>query len=112
MLKTVKTETNQFNRSGFTVVTNIKTVDDPGIRMTPRIMLSRKLNERYKIQKLRDKVFHEIQRTQKLAIESDDFIEARQALEFVGMILIPELHRHERDIAALTRQIEKLRAQV
>lgn len=112
MTKTIITETNQFNRSGFAVVTNIRTVDDPGIRMTPRIMLSRKLKERYKIEKLRDKSFKLIQYYQLLALKSDDHIEVRQALEYVEMILVPELRRHERDIVALTKQIEKLRAQV
>lgn len=112
MTKVITTETNMMTRNGFKVITNTRTVDDPGIRMTPQIQISRALKARHQLQKKRDYTFKLIQHYQLLALETDDNIEARQAQEYAEQILIPEMHSYERDIKALTRKIEKLRAQV
>lgn len=111
--KVITTETNYLARNNqFKVIVNTRTVEDPGIRMSPQIQIHKKQVAHYKLQKERLNTFTLIQYNQLLALETDDPIEARQALEYVEMILIPQLHRLEREMKALEIQIEKLRARL
>lgn len=113
MTKVITTETNYLARNNqFKVVTDTRVVDDPGIRMTPQMQIHRKQVAHYKLLKKRNYTFTLIQHYQLLALKTDDNIEARQAQEYAEQILIPEMHRYEREMKALEIQIEKLRARV
>lgn len=111
--KIVTTETNYLARNNqFKVIVNTRTVEDPGIRMSPQVLIGRKQVEWAKLERQKKATFKLIQYHQLLALETDDHIEARQSLEYVDMILIPQLHRIERDITAVRLQIDKLRARM
>lgn len=113
MTKTIVTETNYLARNNqLKVIVNTRTVDDPGIRMTPRVLIRRKQVAHYKLQKERLLTYQLIQHYQLLALETEDDIESRQSVEYVEMILIPKLHRIEREMKTLEIQIEKLKARL
>lgn len=112
MTKVITTETNLITPNHFKVVTDTRVVDDPGIRMSPRVQIHKKQVAHYKLLKKRNYTFKLIQHYQLLALKTDDDIEARQAQEYAEQILIPEMHRYEREMKALEIQIEKLRARV
>ena len=113
MTKVITTETNYLARNNqFKVITDTRVVDDPGIRMSPRVLIHKKQVAYLKLLKEKDNTFTLIQYNQLLALKTDDDIEARQALEYVEMILVPQLHRLEREMKALEIQIEKLRARL
>lgn len=111
--KVVTTETNYLARNNqFKVIVNSRTVEDPGIRMSPQIQIHRKQVEWAKLERQHQSTFKLIQYHQLLALETDNHIEARQSLEYVEMILIPQLHRIEREITAIRLQIDNLRARL
>lgn len=111
--KIITTETNYLARNNqFKVVVNTRTVEDPGVRMTPARQIARKQVEWAKLDKEHKNTFKLIQYHQLLALETDDNIEARQSVEYVEMILVPQLHRIEREIAVIRRQIDNLKARL
>jgi hypothetical protein len=113
MTKTIVTETNYLSRNNqFKVVTNVRVVEDSGIRMTPQMMIHKKEVAHYGLQKEKLKTLKFIQHYQLIALKTDDDIESRQKQEYVSMILVPKLHRIEREMKVLEIQIEKLRARL
>lgn len=112
MTKEIIVERNIILPHHFKVDTQIKTVNDPGIRMTPARQISRKQVELAKLYREREKVFTLIQYKQLFALKTDKDYEARQAQEYVEMILIPQMHRLERDMMVIKRQIDKLKARL
>lgn len=112
MTKEIIVERNVIIPHHFKIDRQIKIVDDPGIRMTPARQIGRKQVELAKIWRKREQIFKLIQYNQLLALKTDDDIEARQAQEYVEMILIPQMHGLERDMMAIKIQIDKLKARL
>lgn len=106
------TEQNVITKSGFKVVTTTRVVDDPGIRMSPRVLIHKKEVKLYQLKQDRNDVFKSIQYSQKLALITDDDYVARQKMEYVQLILIPELRHIDAEIHGLECEIAELRTRI
>ena len=127
--KIVTTETNYLARNNqFKVIVNTRTIEDPGIRMTPQILIHRKQVAIYGLLKEKVKTLNLIQSTQKEAIDlennmvvivngrevvkTEKRVKSRQLFEYVDQILMPQFHRIDREIKALEIQVEQLKARL
>lgn len=103
-------EQNIYTRSGqLKVVENQKVVDDKGIRTSIGMMISRRQVKIAKLKHERENTFKLVQYYQKLALTTDDHIKARQTQEYLDQILIIDLHKIDREIKALYKEIDELK---
>ncbi len=112
MDKLVITETNLVTRHGFQVITTTRLVPDSGIRMTVPLQIKKKRDKISQFAKQRDLTFRLIQQHQLLALTVESDYKAREALEYIDMILKPKMFKINQEITALEHQIKKLEARL
>ena len=106
------TEKNMFTRNGFQVVTTEKFVEDSPIKMTPQILIGKKLTKIHNLKKDRADLLKLIQHEQLLALTTDDDYKSRQLTEHVSTILVWDLKHIDQEIHALNVEIEQLRHRI